>query len=129
MKKETTESDLHSRALVWKTISQETQELLQRIEKILHIAKLNLDALDTEEALEGFSNTAKHYSERNERLQQRITHFEDKLSVMNECDTSECDLEFSDEVEAISMEVEKGKNGSSILASEISSYTDCKLSD
>ncbi len=129
MKNEPTESDFQSSALVWKAILQEIEELLERIEKELHKANLSLDALHTEEALEGFSNSAKHYSERKERLQQRITHFENQLSVINECDTSECDKEFSDELEAISEEVKNCKNNASILASEISAYTDCKLSD
>lgn len=129
MKNETKENEMHSNASIWKAILQDTDKILKGIEKKLLQAKLNKNVPDTDEAIDEFSKNARDYIEKTELLQKRITHFEDNLSLINECDTLECDMDFSDEVKAISIEVKTCKKNVSILASEIGYYTDSKLSE
>lgn len=129
MKTEALERDIHMEGLIWKATLQKTEETLKCIEKNLYRAKLNFDAIDTDDKLGEFTQTASHYSERIKRLKQRVARFENKLTLLNECDTSQCDTAFFEEAEDISIEVKNCSKNVKVLSSDISYYTDSIISD
>ena len=113
MQNNTTQHELHMQALIWKSKT-------QKIEEILEKAKLDYDVMDKKGKGEEFPKAYNYYLEKIEHLKHRISHFENKLSVLNECDTSHCDTAFFDESEAISIGVKNCMRNVKEFASEIS---------
>ncbi|WP_432410062.1 hypothetical protein [Rasiella sp. SM2506] len=124
MKTETLERDMHMEALIWKSTLQRTAEQLDCMKNKLYKTKIYFDRLDTNNVWDNYTTTATHYLERIELLKNRVSKFENKLTLLNECD-----MNCFEEADAISILVESCSKNVKILFSKISDYTNRTISD
>ena len=129
MKSETLERDMHMEVLIWRTTLQEAEELLDCIDNKLHQAKLAFEATDTNTIIERLTQRAKKFLEKTKQLKQRISKFENKLSLLKECDTSQCDTAFFEEAEAIAVKTNNSIKNLKVFALELKYYLDAKIPD
>tara|TARA_R100000935_G_scaffold15425_2_gene30796 strand:+ start:23491 stop:23853 length:363 start_codon:yes stop_codon:yes gene_type:complete len=113
------ERDFHMEALTWKTSLQETEGLLEDIEKKIH----RTNSIVADKTKERFALSIKHYLEKIKNLKQRVSIFENRLSFLNECDTSQCDLAFFEEADDISTLVKICTKNVKVLLSDSSYYS------
>ena len=129
METETTYRDMHIKALQWKVTLQQAEELLYGIEKKLHTINSRPGITNVDVTMERLSKSAKKKSEEINRIKQSISYFENRLSLMNECDTSQCDTAFFEEAEAISLQVKKVNKNVNVLSSKIDIIKESKILD
>lgn len=129
METETTYRDMHIKALQWKVTLQQAEELLYGIEKKLHTINSRPGITNVDVTMERLSKSAKKNSEEINRIKQSISYFENRLSLMNECDTSQCDTAFFEEAEAISLQVKKVNKNVNVLSSKIDIIKESKILD
>lgn len=121
MKPESALRDMHMEALLWKSTLQHTEKQLDDFKNKLDKAKLDNDVLDRD-SLEYYTNTSIQYLKRIERLKNRVSRYENKLSLLNECDTSLCDNAFLEEADDISLRIENCSKNVKILSSSVSHF-------
>ncbi len=129
METETTYRDMHIKALQWKVTLQQAEELLYGIEKKLHTINSRPGITNVDVTMERLSKSAKKKSEEINRIKQSISYFENRLSLMNECDTSQCDTAFFEEAEAISLQVKIVNKNVNVLSSKIDIIKESKILD
>lgn len=129
METETTYRDMHIKALQWKVTLQQAEELLYGIEKKLHTINSRPGITNVDVTMERLSKNGKKKSEEINRIKQSISYFENRLSLMNECDTSQCDTAFFEEAEAISLQVKKVNKNVNVLSSKIDIIKESKILD
>ena len=129
METETTYRDMHIKALQWKVTLQQAEELLYGIEKKLHTINSRPGITNVDVTMERLSKSAKKNSEEIKRIKQSISYFENRLSLMNECDTSQCDTAFFEEAEAISLQVKIVNKNVNVLSSKIDIIKESKILD
>tara|TARA_R110002049_G_scaffold181887_2_gene349364 strand:- start:157 stop:519 length:363 start_codon:yes stop_codon:yes gene_type:complete len=120
---------MHIKALQWKVTLQQAEELLYGIEKKLHTINSRPGITNVDVTMERLSKSAKKKSEEINRIKQSISYFENRLSLMNECDTSQCDTAFFEEAEAISLQVKKVNKNVNVLSSKIDIIKESKILD
>jgi hypothetical protein len=127
MKVQELERDFHMKAVIWNFNLQWAEERLACTNRKLEKSSLNLDLLDTKEELKKLNKKADHYQKRIKALKNRISVFENKRSLLNECNTLLCDSVFFEEAKTINIQTKGCVKNIKILTSNKRYFCDSKI--
>lgn len=124
MKTETMERDMDMEALIWKSTLQQIEAKIKS--KIKGLYKTTID--NKTSVTKNFNNAAIHYLERIERLKNRVSKYENKLSLIDELGKFRNETCLLKEADDISISVINCKKNVKLLSEKISNYLDAKIS-